>query len=124
MATYSAISRASREPNGGLFLPPNTTNNVHRALIIALAARHRLAVAVVLAAAIVLLVYQVVFASTAANLRQCVALTSKSVGCSHLARCLSGPAFERMRECAGLTKAEQPRNLGYMQLAKRGTPPG
>jgi len=32
----------AREPNGGLFLPPNTTNNVHRALIIALAARHRL----------------------------------------------------------------------------------
>jgi len=44
--TTSDIERAielfAREPNGGLFLPPNTTNNVHRALIIALAARHRL----------------------------------------------------------------------------------
>ena len=44
--TASDIERAielfAREPNGGLFLPPNTTNNVHRALIIALAARHRL----------------------------------------------------------------------------------
>jgi putative ABC transport system substrate-binding protein len=37
-----AIELFAREPNGGLFLPPNTTNNVHRALIIALAARHRL----------------------------------------------------------------------------------
>src|SRR4029077_13295287 len=37
--------------------------------------------------------------------------------CSYLARRLSGPALERMRECAHLTKAEQPSNLGYMQLA-------
>src|SRR5262249_29861036 len=28
----------------------------------------------------------------------------------------SGPALECMRECAHLVKAEQPRNLGYMQL--------
>jgi len=44
--TASDIERAielfAREPNAGLFLPPNTTTNVHRALIIALAARHRL----------------------------------------------------------------------------------
>ena len=37
-----AIELFARVPNGGLFLPPNTTNNVHRDLIIALAARHRL----------------------------------------------------------------------------------
>ena len=37
-----AIELFARVSNGGLFLPPNTTNNVHRALIIALAARHRL----------------------------------------------------------------------------------
>jgi hypothetical protein len=36
---------------------------------------------------------------------------------SYLARRLSGPALERMRECAHLMKAVQPRNLGYMQLA-------
>src|SRR5262245_13018802 len=42
---------------------------------------------------------------------------SISAGCSHLTWGLSGPAFERMRECAHLMKAEQPRNLGYMQLA-------
>src|SRR5262249_57666708 len=37
--------------------------------------------------------------------------------CSHLARRLSGPALARMRECAHLMKTEQPRNLGYVQLA-------
>src|SRR5262249_15886117 len=42
---------------------------------------------------------------------------SISAGCSHLARRLSGPALERMRECAHLMKAEQPRDLGYMQFA-------
>src|SRR5436190_1056100 len=36
--------------------------------------------------------------------------------CTYLARCLSGPALECMRECTHLAKAEQPRNLGYMQL--------
>src|SRR5258708_2773688 len=36
---------------------------------------------------------------------------------SHLAQRLSGPALERVREGAHLMKAEQPRNLGYMQLA-------
>src|SRR5262249_54047158 len=42
---------------------------------------------------------------------------SISAGCSQLARRLSGPALERMRECAHLMKTEQPRDLGYMQLA-------
>src|SRR5262249_48617653 len=42
---------------------------------------------------------------------------SISASCSHLARRLSGPALVCMRECAHLTKTEQPRNLGYMQLA-------
>jgi hypothetical protein len=42
---------------------------------------------------------------------------SISSGCSHLARCLSGPALEGMRECAHLMKAEEPGNFGYMQLA-------
>ena len=37
-----AIESFAREPNGGLFLPPDTTTIVHRDLIIALAARHRL----------------------------------------------------------------------------------
>src|SRR5262245_33101442 len=41
---------------------------------------------------------------------------SISAGCPHPPRRLSGPAFECMRECAHLMKAEQPRNLGYMQL--------
>src|SRR5262245_61850104 len=41
---------------------------------------------------------------------------SKSAGCSHLTRRLSGPALERMRECTHLMKAEEPRNLGDMQL--------
>ena len=42
---------------------------------------------------------------------------SISSGCSHLARCLSGPALEGMRESAHLMKAEEPGNFGYMQLA-------
>ena len=42
---------------------------------------------------------------------------SISDGCSHLPRRLSGPALERMRECAHLMKTEQPRDLGDMQLA-------
>ena len=37
-----AIESAARAPNGGLLLPPDTTTTVHRDLIIALAARHRL----------------------------------------------------------------------------------
>jgi putative ABC transport system substrate-binding protein len=37
-----AIESFARVPNGGLFLPPDTTTAVHRDLIIALAARHRL----------------------------------------------------------------------------------
>jgi putative tryptophan/tyrosine transport system substrate-binding protein len=37
-----AIESAARTPNGGLLLPPDTTTTVHRDLIIALAARHRL----------------------------------------------------------------------------------
>src|SRR6266542_4398669 len=37
--------------------------------------------------------------------------SSISAGYSHLARRLSGPALKRMRECAHLLKAEQPRNL-------------
>ena len=41
--TSSAPSSSfARVPNGGLFLPPDTTTIVHRDLIIALAARHRL----------------------------------------------------------------------------------
>src|SRR6266446_1752756 len=39
---------------------------------------------------------------------------SISASCPHLARRLSGPALECMRECAHLSKAEQPRDLGYM----------
>ena len=35
----------------------------------------------------------------------------------HLARRLSGPTLECMRECAYLLKTKQPRNLGYMKLA-------
>src|SRR5215475_12574894 len=42
---------------------------------------------------------------------------SIGAGCSHLARCLAGPALVCVRERAHLTKAKQPRNLGYMQLA-------
>src|SRR5215469_5007846 len=42
---------------------------------------------------------------------------SISARCSHLTRRLSGPALERMRECAHFMKAEQPRNLGHVQLA-------
>src|SRR5262249_51448404 len=42
---------------------------------------------------------------------------SMSAGYPHLARRLSGPALERMRECAHLTKTEQPRDLGYVQPA-------
>ena len=37
-----AITTFAREPNGGLVLPPDTSTVVHRNLIIALAARHRL----------------------------------------------------------------------------------
>src|SRR5215471_7185308 len=42
---------------------------------------------------------------------------SISAGCSRLAWRLSGPAFACVRERADLMKTEQPRNLGYMQLA-------
>ena len=42
---------------------------------------------------------------------------SISAGGSHLARGLSGPALEGMRECAHLMKAEEPGNFGYMQVA-------
>src|SRR5262249_13527947 len=41
---------------------------------------------------------------------------SISAGCSHLPRRLSSPALVCMRECAHLTKAEQPRNLRHRQL--------
>src|SRR5262245_60587330 len=44
-------------------------------------------------------------------------ICSLSAGCSHLTRRLSGPALERVRECAHLMKADQPCDLGYMQLA-------
>src|SRR5262245_9886060 len=44
-------------------------------------------------------------------------LCSISAGRSPLARCLAGPTLVCVRECAHLTKAKQPRNLGYMQLA-------
>jgi putative ABC transport system substrate-binding protein len=37
-----AIESFARTPNGGLFVPPNTTTTLHRDLIVALAARHRL----------------------------------------------------------------------------------
>jgi putative ABC transport system substrate-binding protein len=37
-----AIETFAREPNGGLVLPPDTSTVVHRNLIIALAAQHRL----------------------------------------------------------------------------------
>ena len=36
-----AIGELAREPNGGLIVLPDATTNVHRGLIIALAARHR-----------------------------------------------------------------------------------
>src|SRR6516165_8548638 len=36
--------------------------------------------------------------------------------CTHLARRLSGPPLECMRECTYFAKTEQPRNLGYLQL--------
>ena len=36
------IESAARTPNGGLVVPPDTTTTLHRDLIIALAARHRL----------------------------------------------------------------------------------
>jgi hypothetical protein len=38
-------------------------------------------------------------------------------GCPQLLRRLSGPALECVRECAHVVKADQPRNLRYMQLA-------
>src|SRR5207237_886634 len=37
-----AIESIARVPNGGLLLPPDTTTNVHRGLIAALAVRHHL----------------------------------------------------------------------------------
>ena len=37
-----AIESFARVPNGGLVLPPDSTTNVHRELVIGLAARHRL----------------------------------------------------------------------------------
>src|SRR5262249_56259565 len=40
-----------------------------------------------------------------------------SAGSPDLARRLSGPALERMRERAHLMKTEQPRDLGYVQPA-------
>jgi len=40
-----------------------------------------------------------------------------SAACPNLTRGLSGPALECMRKSAHLLKAEQPRNLGYMQFA-------
>jgi hypothetical protein len=46
----------------------------------------------------------------------CSAGAQLSAGCSHLARRLSGPALERVREGADLVKAEQPRDFRYMQL--------
>ena len=39
-----------------------------------------------------------------------------SGGCPHLAGRLSSPPLECARECAHLVKAEQPCNLGYVQL--------
>jgi len=39
---------------------------------------------------------------------------SISAGCPHLPRRLSGPAPACMRECAHLSKAQHPRNLGHM----------
>jgi hypothetical protein len=41
---------------------------------------------------------------------------SRCGGCTYLARCLSGPPLECMSERTHFLKAEQPRNLGYMQL--------
>src|SRR6516162_11742684 len=43
-------------------------------------------------------------------------ICSLSAGCPHLPRRLSSPSLECMRECTHFVKAEQPRNLGYMQL--------
>jgi hypothetical protein len=40
--------------------------------------------------------------------------TALRAGCSQLARRLSGPSLACVRECAYLTKAEQPGNLRYM----------
>src|SRR6516225_8336454 len=47
--------------------------------------------------------------------RDCPA--GSSAGCPDLARRLSGPALERMRERAHLMKTEQPCDLGYVQPA-------
>jgi hypothetical protein len=44
-------------------------------------------------------------------------ICSLSAGCPHLPGRLSSPPLECMRKCTHLIKAEQPRNLGYMQLA-------
>ena len=43
-----------------------------------------------------------------------LAKTALRAGCSRLARRLSGPSLACVRECAYLTKAEQPGNLRYM----------
>ena len=51
------------------------------------------------------------------NERNAWALDSLSTSCPHLARRLSCPALERIRECAAPREAEQPRDLRYMQLA-------
>src|SRR6516225_11018027 len=53
----------------------------------------------------------------AVELRHCDCPAGSSAGCPDFARRLSGPALERMRERAHLMKTEQPRDLGYMQLA-------
>ena len=61
----------------------------------------------------------VIMVRSPAHVRTALATLHKTSGCggsTHLARRLSGPPFERMRECTHLVKAEQPRNLGYMQL--------
>src|SRR5262245_35350293 len=51
------------------------------------------------------------------RLRHCGSPAGSSAGCPDLARRLSGPALERMRERAHLMKTEQPRDLGYVQPA-------
>ena len=43
-------------------------------------------------------------------------ICSLSAGCPHLSGRLSSPPLECMRKCTHFVKAEQPRNLGYMQL--------
>src|SRR5262245_2942757 len=49
--------------------------------------------------------------------RGLVAARAIFITCPQLSRCLSGPALERMRQCAHIMKTEKPCNLRYVQIA-------